>query len=290
LEVDPRKKLEESYHYCRDLARSKAKNFYYSFIFLPIKQRKAIYALYAFCQYGDQIVDEAQPGINPRAKLSEFRGELMRCIQGVANRPLFYALYDAIKRYDMPPRHFFSLIDGMSMDLSKKRYDTFEELRDYCYKVASTVGLLCVEIFGYEDEAVLEYAENLGIALQLTNIIRDIREDAERDRIYIPLEDLDNHGYSEDELINGVVNDNYINLMEFQYDRAVVFYRMAEEALPFRERKAQIASEIMKVIYREILEDIRKLNFRVMDNKVRLKTSRKIILALKTYLKIKLGR
>lgn len=281
--------LERAYRFCRNLARTKAGNFYYAFIFLPKPKRRAIYALYAFCQYTDNLVDEVPRKVNPVSDIDKLRADLANCLEGKYSSPLFIALGDSIRRYSLPIEHFHELIDGIESDLHLTRIETFDDLERYCYLVASTVGLLCVEIFGYRDKAVRRYAENLGVALQLTNIIRDIKEDALRGRVYLPVEDLERFNYSLDDLANELVNENFHRLMELQYNRALEFYRRAEEALPPEELKSQVASEIMKKIYRELLETVKRSGFRIFDERISVKSSRKILLALTTYLNIRLG-
>jgi len=284
--------LKNAYRYCRDLAREKAGNFYYSFVFLPSAKKRAIYALYAFCQVGDQMADE---GIGGRGKdkltdLSFLREKLDACYRGEADSPLYLALHDSIGRFNLPQGLFHELIEGMESDLDFQGFDNFGGLKDYCYKVASTVGLLCVEIFGYEDEAVKDYAVNLGIALQLTNIIRDIKEDHVNGRIYLPLEDMAEFGYPESDLRAESENDRFYKLMDFQYQRALSFYDKADKILPESELKSQIASEIMKRIYRELLEKIKRENFPVYRKRVSLPAGLKIKLALSTCLNILTGK
>jgi phytoene synthase len=178
----------------------------------------------------------------------------------------------------------------MESDLSVHRFQDFSQLREYCYKAASTVGLLCVEIFGYDDIKVKTYAENLGIALQLTNIIRDVGEDFQRGRIYLPLEDFSRFNYSEADLAQKKCDKNFLNLIEFQYSRAVEYYHLAEQALPPKELKIQIASEIMKNIYRELLETIKLRNFPVLEGRVKLSSSKKLSIALRTAWAVRTGR
>ena len=285
-----RAELKLAYQFCRNLARAKAGNFYYAFIFLPRPKRQAIYALYAFCQYGDQMVDEIPPEGDPVSDIDDLRADLKNCLDDLYSTPLFRALADSIRRYNLPMKHFDDLITGMETDLHRNRFETFAELEKYCYSVASTVGLLCVEIFGYKDESVREYARNLGIALQLTNIVRDVKEDAGRNRIYIPREDLERFGYSEEKLLKSAADDNFKKLMMFQYERAVEYYRKADESLQPAERKNEIASEIMKIIYRELLEEIKTNGFKVFDKRFSIKGLRKVSLAMSTYLQILLGR
>ena len=276
------KELRQAYKQCRDIARRKAGNFYYSFVLLPPEKKRGIYALYAFCQVGDQLADEDAP-----RDLDVLRERLDACYKGEYSSPLYSALGDTVRKYNLPRNIFHELIAGMESDLSFRGFDTFEELRQYCYKVASTVGLLCIEIFGYESNKVKEYAENLGIALQLTNIIRDVREDYERGRIYIPREDMELFKITEEDFKTNPASENLRKLLKFQYERADSFYRKTEELLPSSEKIEQISSEIMKAIYRELLEEIRRQGFPVMERRVSLSKLKKILLALKTYLIIR---
>ncbi|MBL7190612.1 squalene/phytoene synthase family protein [bacterium] len=281
-------KLKPAYRFCQDLARRKAGNFYYSFQFLPGDQRRAIYAVYAFCQQGDHQVDEFPPE-EAKGRLENYQQDFEHCLQGDYKSPLFQALGDSIIRFNLTPGNFRDLLRGMSWDIDKYRYDTFAQLREYCRLAASTVGSICVEIFSYENPEVLKYAENLGIALQLTNILRDIKEDYNRGRIYIPLEDMNRFSYSEEDLANGVRSGNFLELMESQYQRAVKFYDEAENYLPAAERKREIAAEIMKTVYRELLEKIRIDDYPVFDGRVSIPGWRKMKLALKTYVNIRLS-
>jgi phytoene synthase len=184
--------------------------------------------------------------------------------------------------------HLEAILDGVEMDIDKRRYATFEELAEYCYRVAAAVGLACIEIFGYTDPRARDYAVNLGIALQLTNILRDLRSDAERGRIYLPLDELRRFGYSEDDLLRGRYTRPYLELMRFQADRTHAYFRAARAALPRADRRRLLAAEIMGVIYRALLREIEARQFRVFDRRVRLSAPRKLALALSVYLRARL--
>ena len=284
--------LEKDYNYCWNLARCKAGNFYNAFIFLPKKKRRAIFALYAFCHLGDRIADENVSGESAdlAADLSQMRANLEQCYAGEkVQAPIFKALQHSIRQFNLPREPFRQLLDGIESDIKFKGFGTFAELRTYCYQVASTVGLLCVEIFGYKSSSVLKYAENLSIALQLTNIMRDIKEDFLRGRVYLPREDLERFDYGKKDFENERFNGNFQRLMEFQYQRAKSFYKAANNSLPSQERKNQIASEIMKSIYCKILETIKQRQFRIYDGRISLNRFTKAYIALSTCLKIKLG-
>ena len=212
--------LELAYDHCQRIAREHAKNFYYAFRTLPARKRRAIYAAYAFCRLCDDIADEDLPLEEKRRRFAQTRRLLSESQNGRAADPIFTALGDATLAFGIPIEYYEQIIEGVEMDLTWKRYQSFEELRGYCYQVASVVGLICIEVFGYDDPKAREYGIDLGLAMQLTNILRDVKEDADRGRIYIPLDEMARFGYSEQDLMDGVVNDAFRNLMKFQADRA----------------------------------------------------------------------
>ena len=214
--------LNAAYRYCQALARQEAKNFYYGFLLLPWPQRRAIYAAYAFARRGDDIADQDLPHQEKVRRLAAFRETLDSCLTGTPTDPLFIALRHAVDVFAIPHQYLYELLEGVETDLTVQRYATFQELRRYCYLVASTVGLICIHIFGHGDKGeAREYAVDLGIALQLTNILRDLKEDAGRDRIYLPQEDLRRFGYTEEMLFHSEMNDAFRGLMQFQVERAV---------------------------------------------------------------------
>ena len=190
------------YDRCAEVTRRASSNFYYAFMLLPAERRRALYAVYAFCRFVDDIADDESVA-EPAELLRRWRDELERAYGGNPARAVSRALADASRRFNIPRRHFEEVIAGVEMDLARKRYETFQELRLYCYRVASAVGLICIEIFGYTNPAACQYAERLGIAFQLTNIIRDVSEDAARGRIYLPLEDLARFGVTEADILGG---------------------------------------------------------------------------------------
>lgn len=279
-------------------------NFYYSFSLLPRDEREAMHSVYAFCRYADNIVDEEEDLVlqveeriergplggeekiaRKRERLDRLRLEIDRCYRGGSRHPILAPLSAVVKRFHIPKQYFLTLIDGMEMDLVRNRYETFDELREYCYSVASVVGLICIEIFGYRYEETKEYAVDLGIALQLTNILRDIGSDAERGRIYIPQEDLRAFGYSEADLLAGRYTLPFIELMRFETRRARDHYGRARAALRPDERKTMFAAEIMDAIYYRMLEKIELNEFNVFDDrKIRVRTPHKIWIALKLWL------
>jgi phytoene synthase len=263
----------------------RATSFYYSFLALPIDKRDAIIAVWDFCRAVDDAVDEAKEGEGARA-LARWRDELDR-LYG-AGDPLAQesrALQPYIRRFSLPQSAFADLMDGVAMDLERRRYDTFAELREYCLRVASAVGLICVEIFGYDDPRTRDYAVDLGIALQLTNIVRDVAADLERGRLYIPLEDLRRFECREEDLRTGAANDNVRRLLEFQCERARRYYRNAAATLPRTDARRLIAAQIMAAIYLELLKAIERANYDVFAGRIRVPRGRQALIAASTWLK-----
>ena len=265
------------------LVRKSRSSFYYSFLFLPRPKRDAIYAVYALCRAVDDVADDAGDMEAKAERLKGWREELDRCYAGRPTHPITRALRDCLSRYPIPKGYFEELIAGVEMDLTLTRYRTFADLTRYCYRVASVVGLICIEIFGYRREATKEYAINLGLALQLTNILRDLKTDGRRGRIYLPQEDLERFGYREDDLLHCRYTPGFFPLMRFEADRARDYFRRAAESLPSEDRKNMVAAEIMGRIYRETLEMIARKEFRVFEDRIALSRARKIRLALMTW-------
>lgn len=290
-EVENKKiSLHEAYLYCRNLTKKNAKNFYLAFLFLPWLKRSAIYAVYSFCRYADDLVDDPKYK-EKSAMLQKWREDLEECYLGnVGNHPILIALHDSINRFKIPKEYFIELINGMEMDLSVTRYQTFDELYQYAYRAASVVGLICIEIFGYRNINAKEYAKNLGIALQLTNIIRDVKEDAERGRIYLPQEDLDRFQYTESELLDGKYVPSFIQLMEYQATRALYYYEKATNLIPPEDRTLLATAEIMKNIYFHLLEEIKLQGYDVFRRRVSSSKLTKLFIAFRTWLKINLRR
>ena len=268
--------------YCQEKAAKSGSSFYYSFLFLPPEQRKAITALYAFCREVDDIVDECSDPQIARVKLQWWRDTMRETVNGVAQHPVQKALINPIQHFKLPLELLLEIIDGMEMDLDNKRYATFDELSLYCYRAASVVGLLAARIFGYQDPAVLDYAKNLGMAFQLTNILRDVREDAARNRIYIPQEELKQFDVSETDIIEHRFTDNMASMLKFQSDRAHDYYQKAFEHLPEQDRYTQRSGLIMAAIYLNTLQAIEKDNYRVLDGRISLTPIKKLWLAWKT--------
>jgi 15-cis-phytoene synthase len=259
-------------------------SFYYSFSFLPKNQREALRTVYAFCRTTDDIVD-ANDGVESKVeKLRRWRKELEQALAGNSNYALLNQLSSIAKRFKIPVAHFYELIEGVEMDLVKNRYETFDELKKYCYHVASSVGLMCLEIFNSHDERTKEYAINLGIALQLTNILRDVGIDASYGRIYLPQEDMRKFGYSDAEMLARRYSPQFVALMKFQAERAEEYFRKAQDSLPVEERKAMFAAKIMERIYFHTLLRIKKLNYNVYEVSVSLPRYLQLLIAIKYWL------
>ncbi|HVF89447.1 MAG TPA: presqualene diphosphate synthase HpnD [Blastocatellia bacterium] len=272
------------------LAHAAGSNFYYSFLLLPSAKRKAIKDVYALCRILDDIVDQDHSGRDPYQELQYWRDEVEACYRGIPETAFGERLSDTIDLFELPRQPFIDLIDGMEMDLKWQSYQTFADLREYCYRAASAVGLICIEIFGYESPGTREYAVNLGLALQLTNILRDLKEDVGRGRIYIPLEDMERFGYSEKDLRSHLYNAPFIQLMKFEHARARSYFEKAAASLPETDRNGMFAAEIMSQIYRELLGSIAAFQFDVFRNRVTISKKRKMQIALAIWLKSKLKR
>ncbi len=275
--------------YCQQRTAASGSSFYYSFIFLPPEQRRAITALYAFCREVDDVVDEVTEDRVARLKLDWWRhqvalafGAAATVADGDAPHPVTRALGPTIAAFSLPRLPFDEIIDGMQMDLDYNRYETFADLRLYCHRVAGAVGLLSARIFGYSNPATLDYADRLGIALQLTNIVRDVAEDAQRNRIYLPLEDLSRFAVSEDDLIRRRDGPAVRALITFEIDRADQHYAEALALLPPEDRRAQRTGLIMAAIYRTLLAEIRDGGATVLTERTSLTPLRKLWIAWKT--------
>jgi phytoene synthase len=268
--------------YCRHKAAQSGSSFYYSFLFLPSPRRRAITALYAFCREVDDVVDEiADPSV-ARTKLAWWRQEIANAFAGTAQHPVARALIPVVASYALPEAHFQTVIDGMAMDLEQSRYLDFAALEQYCHRVAGVVGLMSAEIFGYAHPSTRSYARDLGIAFQLTNIVRDVGEDAQRGRIYLPQEDLARFGVAPSSLQGGKATDGFRALMAFETERARTWYARAYAALDPRDRRAQRAGLIMAAIYRTLLDEIARDGFEVLDRRTSLTPLRKLWIAWKT--------
>ena len=270
--------LELAYLHCQQMTRSQAKNFYYAFRTLPPQKRRAIYAAYAFCRVCDDIADEPNTIDEKRRLLSETKAKLNGMGSGGSTDPVFIALADACLSFNIPIAYLHEVVDGVEMDLVTTRYRTFEELWEYCYKVASVVGLISIEIFGYKGEAARERAIDLGIAMQLTNILRDLKEDAARDRIYLPQEDMVRAGYTEGDLKRGVTNDAYRELMRHQVERARGFFSNGRKLLPMVSPRSRACPTLLYTVYSRILDRIESSGYDVFEQRIGLSKREKMVM------------
>ena len=269
--------------YCKQKTAESGSSFTLSFIFLPKAKREAMTALYAFCREVDDVVDECTDYQVAQTKLNWWKAEIQRLFQMQAQHPVTKALTPIVQQYQLVEEHFQEIIDGMEMDLKFNRYEDFKQLQLYCYRVASVVGLLSAQIFGFQHRKTLKYAHDLGMAFQLTNIIRDVGEDARRGRIYLPLDELRKAGVSEEDILHGHETEAVKTLMEFQIERAESFYDKALSELPKEDTKQQRTGLMMAAIYRTLLREIKAEPEKVLNSKTSLPPFRKLRLALHTY-------
>jgi len=258
--------VEESYQWCVDVARRQAKNFYYSFLLLSLPQREAMCAIYAFMRYCDDLSDDE--GIADRASaIARWRDDLEAALHGQSGEhPLWPAFVDAVERYKIPHQYFFDMSDCVSSDLEPRCVQTFAELYDYCYHVASVVGLTIIHIFGFDDPKALELAEKCGIAFQLTNILRDVREDYEKDRVYIPAEDFRRFGVSQATLIS---TEGFLQMMDFEAKRARDYYRESAPLVALIHPHSRASLKALIGIYSRLLDRIVESNFDVLTRRIR---------------------
>ncbi|MBS1789367.1 MAG: presqualene diphosphate synthase HpnD [Acidobacteria bacterium] len=274
----------------RRFSKTIQSNFFYSFLFLPKLKRDAIIDVYSFCRAVDDVVDDlAQDGINDHSagkaklELDKWRTEIDCLYARQPSMPIAERLQLVLENFPMPKEYFEEMINGCEMDLHIHRYETFEQLYQYCYRVAAITGLMCIEIFTYQSPQTREYAINLGIALQLTNILRDLKEDADRGRFYLPQEDLRRFGYSENDLLNCRVNDNFRALMKFECDRARSYYQKAAELLPIEDQPTLTAALTMGKIYFRLLEQIEQVDYDVFNHHIRLHRPERFYIALRQW-------
>ncbi|MFO7445084.1 MAG: presqualene diphosphate synthase HpnD [Ignavibacteriaceae bacterium] len=273
----------------KDIAKKSKSSFYYAFNLLPAEKRDAMNTVYAFCRETDDIVDEGnEPDDLKYEKLHKWRVEFEKAFYGHSDFTLLNKLGKTISKFNIPLEPFFELIKGMEMDLQKKRYLTFEDLRLYCYRVASTVGLMCIEIFGYKHKSAKDFAINLGIALQLTNILRDVKKDSLRGRIYLPQEELYQFDYSEDDLFKHQYNEEFINLMKYETKRAKKYFEEATLNLHLDDKSSMFAARAMQHIYYRLLEKIIEANYNVYDEKIKVSKFEKVGISVGVWAKYNL--
>ena len=271
--------------YCRQKTLESGSSFYYSFIFLPKQKREAINALYAFCREVDDIADECLEYEIAQVKLNWWREEIKNLFNQHPQHPVTKALAPHITPFNLSAEYFNEIIDGMEMDLKFNRYEDFKQLQLYCYRVASVVGYLSVQIFGFSHRNTLKFAHDLGLALQLTNIVRDVGEDARRNRIYLPLDELKKFNVTEEDLLKSRESEAVKKLLAFQIERAESFYDKALRILPAEDEKQQRAGLMMAAIYRTLLREIQADGpEKVLNSKTSLGTLRKILIAFKVWL------
>ncbi len=271
--------------YCQQKAAQSGSSFYYSFLFLPQPRRQAITALYAFCREVDDVVDETSDPSIAHTTLDWWRKEVAQMLAGSPSHPVTKALAPHLATFSLRGEHLLAVIDGMEMDLTQTRYLDFPALERYCWHVASVVGIMSASIFGYRDERTLQYAEKLGMAFQLTNIIRDVGEDARRGRIYLPISELQQFQVTAADLLNARHSEAFEALMRFQLQRAQNYYDEAMQLLPTEDRRAQRAGLIMAAIYRSLLTEIEHDGFHVLQHKISLTPLRKLWLAWITWIR-----
>jgi len=270
------KAVEQSYAYCRQVARSRAKNFYYSFVLLRKEQRDAMCAVYAFMRYCDDLSDDLEG--TTAETMGQWRADLERALQGeYGEHAVWPAFHDTVQRFKIPHQYFFDMITGVSSDLSPKPVETFADLYQYCYRVASVVGLTIIHIFGFKDPKALELAEKCGIAFQLTNILRDVREDAELGRMYVPAEDLRRFGVK----AQGIAyTPGFVELMKFEAGRARGYYNEAMPLIGMVERGSRASLWALIEIYSRLLQRIEEKQYRVLEGRIRLSTLEKVWLVV----------
>lgn len=288
--------LRIAYSHCRFITKKHAKTFYMATRFLPNDKQRGIFAIYGLCRYLDDLVDEAEDLIHDKKitvdqvdeKLELFKQRLIDVYDGkIVDDPILTAFSDTLKKYKISIKLPFLLMEGVKMDLVKDRFETFEEVHDYSYKVASVVGLMTSEVFGYVDNDALDYAIDLGIAMQLTNILRDVGEDLRRGRIYIPQEDLKKFEINEKELFKGEVSEKFTNLMKFQIERAKEYYSKADLGIPLLSSDSRLPVYLARHNYSRILNKIEENNYNVFDNRAYLNYTEKLSMLPRVLLEMK---
>ena len=276
--------LELAYEECRQVTRREAKNFYYAFLTLPPAQRRAIYVAYTFCRHCDDSVDAVRAVDDKLAMLTDLRQKLDECYQGNPSDLVFLGLGDVARNYEIPQEYFQEVLSGVESDLVKDRYQNFDELRQYCYQVASVVGLICIHIFGFNHPGAKEFAIDLGLAMQLTNIARDVKEDLDFGRIYLPQDEMARFGYSEEDLAAGIVNQEFVNLMRFQCQRARTFFDSGFRLLPHLSRRSRACPAVLGRLYSRVLDRIEDVDYDVLHHRVSLSASEKVRVMAQTWL------
>jgi phytoene synthase len=282
--------IADAYEYCRALTKREAKNFYYGFALLPPRQRRAIYSAYAFARQADDIVDAGLPAAEAGRQLDAYHAALDAALDHRPQGPVFTALQRTVSYYVVTPSLLYDILDGCRTDLTKKRYETFEPLKEYCRQVASSVGLISIEIFGYNGgERARRHAADLGVALQLTNILRDVQEDAQRGRIYLPLDEMNWFGWTEDDLAAGRITAEFHRFMALQTDRARDYYREGRKLLPLLPGRARACVSVMAGIYMSILDEIERDPAIIFKRRAGPSTGQKLALAGRELVRVAVG-
>jgi phytoene synthase len=276
--------LQEAYDHCAQVTRRSASSFAAAFWMLSPPRRRALHAVYAFCRLADDIADDPAVRGDRVKLLARWRAELRAAYEGTSQHPVGVAISDAVRRFQLPEEIFLDLLRGVESDLSGEPMETFEDLYLYCYRVASSVGLLVVRILEARDPRVLDYAEKLGIAVQLTNVLRDVGEDAASGRIYLPREDLARMGVPPETLREGKMTEEIRLLLAVYAERARIYYEKAAQALPAEERHKLRAAEAMGRIYRALLEELQAKGFPCLERSLRLSKPRRIAIAASAFL------
>lgn len=288
----PPEVLRASYHFCGRMCREARSSFYASFLLLPPAKRQAMHALYAFMRHTDDLADDPRPAHLRGTALSQWRTAVQQALTGglpfqdgegfaveQPGRALLPGLADTVRRYGIPVEHLHAVIDGVETDLKRRRYESFEQLRRYCHQVASAVGLACIYIWGFRGPEALEPARHCGVAFQLTNILRDLKEDAENDRVYLPQEDLRQCGYTIDDLLRGVGDERFLRLVDLQVARAERFYREGAQLMQWLQRDGRRIFGMMMATYRALLQRIKRRPHEVLSRQVRLDRWQKLRIA-----------
>jgi phytoene synthase len=280
-----REALAAAYEECRQVTRREARNFYFAFLTLPGRQRRAIYVAYTFCRYCDDSVDAEGSPQEKLARIDQLRRQLDATYAGDVSTPLFIGLADVAATYSIPQEYFQEVLNGVESDLVKTRYADFDELRQYCYQVASAVGLICIHIFGYNGgEAARQRAIDLGLAMQLTNICRDVREDWEFGRIYLPQDEMARFGVTEESIAGGNVSPEFKNLMAYQIDRARGYFASGRRLLPLLPRRSRGCPAALGLIYGRVLDRIEANGYDVFGPRIGLSRSAKLLLMARAWL------
>lgn len=273
----------------KEISKRSKSSFYYAFNLLPNEKREAMNTVYAFCRQTDDIIDEGnEPDEMKYEKLHKWRIEFEKAFNGNSEYLLLNKLANTISKFNIPLDPFFELIKGMEMDLQRKTYLTFDDLVLYCYRVASTVGLMCIEIFGYKNKSAKDFAIDLGIALQLTNILRDVKKDVKSGRVYLPQEDLKRFSYTENDIYLSSYNPNFVNLMQYEVERAKGYFEKATNELDLDDKPSMFAARAMQHIYYKLLKKISDANYDVYNNNIRVSNIEKIGISLGVWAKYNL--